>query len=234
MRTPRGDGTRAPAVRSVDAAARLELVGVGLVGLLAVLLVYVWSVRTAPGRWLDQQVYNSVLDGLPSTVRIGLADLSRPVVPLVLIAALVVLVPIALARGWWREVGAAMVVALSVPATQLLRSSVLPPGGVAVDGSNGYPSTHAVLGLAALVSVALLWPRPPGTVERWVLAVLAVVIPVGNVTWYAHRPADVLGSTLLVLALTCVAWGAFAPDVVRWWPGRPGAVRGARPLTGGG
>jgi len=190
-------------------------------GLLAVLLLYLWAVGTAPGRWLDQRVYSAVLDGLPSPVRLGLADLSRPVLLVVLAGILAVLAPLALVRGWWREVGAAMVVALSVPATELLRRSVLPPQGVAVDGSNGYPSTHAVVGLAALVSVALLWPRHPGTVERWVLAVLAVVIPVGNVTWYAHRPADVLGSTLLVLALTCVAWGGFAPDVARWWPVRP-------------
>jgi membrane-associated phospholipid phosphatase len=189
-------------------------------GLLAVLLVYLWAVGTAPGRWLDQRVYSTVLDGLPIPVRLGLADLSRPVLLVMLAGILAVLAPLALARGWWREIGAAMVVALSVPATVLLRRSVLPPEGVAVDGTNGYPSTHAVVGLAALMSVALLWPRLPGTVERWVLAVLAVVIPAGNVTWYAHRPADVMGSTLLVLALTCLAWGAFAPDLARWWPVR--------------
>ncbi len=202
-------------------------------GLLAVLLVYLWAVGTPPGRWLDQRVYSAVLDGLPGRLRLGLADLSRPVLPMVLAGILVVLAPLALARGWWRDVGAAMVVALSVPATELLRRSVLPPEGVAIDGSNGYPSTHAVVGLAALVSVALLWPRTPRAVERWALALLAVVIPVGNVTWYAHRPADVLGSTLLVLALTCLAWGAFAPDLARWRPLRSDALRGTA-VSGGG
>lgn len=205
---------------------RLRAVAAGVVGLLAVLLVYLWAVRTPPGRWLDQLVYTVVLERLPAPLRLGLADLSRPLLPIVLAGVLLLLAPLALARGRWREVGTAALVVTVVPATELLRSSVLPPDGLAVDGTNGYPSTHAVIGLAGLVGVVLLWPRDPGRMERWVAGVLVVVIPVGNVTWYAHRPADVLGSTLLVAAFACLAWGIFAPDVVRrWvpgstWPGR--------------
>ncbi len=68
-------------------------------GLLAVLLVYLWAVGTAPGRWLDQRVYSAVLDGLPSPVRLGLADLSRPVL-LVVLAGILAVLGAARSRSW--------------------------------------------------------------------------------------------------------------------------------------
>ena len=81
--------------------------------------------------------------------------------------------------------------------------------------------------IALLVAVALLWPGRPGPVARWVLGALAVLVPAGNVTWYAHRPADVLGSVLLVASVTALAWAAFLPDLTPWWrPARAVVSRG--------
>ena len=197
-------------------------------GLLAVLLLYGVAVRSVPGGWLDERVYDAILNGLPGPLRLGLAYLSRPLLPAVLTGVLILLWPLALVRGRLREAAAVLVVAVSVPATEFLRTVVLPPEGTAVDGSNGYPSTHAVGGLVALVGVALIWPRRPGPGERWVLLVLAVVIPVGNVSWYAHRPADALGSILLVASVTCLAWAICQPDLERWRGSAPGLRLTAR------
>ena len=81
-------------------------------------------------------------------------------------------------------------------------------------GWNTFPSTHATVGFVVLAAVVILWPwqldRAGTGLAVAAALVIAVVIAVGNVAWYAHRPVDVLGSLGLVSAPVLLALGVLA------------------------
>jgi membrane-associated phospholipid phosphatase len=181
--------------RRARAAWLLCGIGAALGFVLAALLV----LRTSPGDAVDRWASRMVLDGLPAFLRRGLDAAARPWLLVALAPVDVALLLLAVVRRGWRRVGVAVLVVVvsalvtaGVDAPALLR---LPDGG--------YPSDHATVGFALLVALGVLWPRPLGRVGLGVGVSLAVVVGVGNVSWYAHRPVDVLGSALLVGAATC-------------------------------
>lgn len=175
---------------------RWALAGVSLALLF---LAGAWlSLRTGTGARLDDEVRNTVLNTIGERVRQDLSTLARPLVIVVLGPVVGLLVLLALVRGAWRRALAAVIVPVASAALTLWLRQEDP----FETGQSAFPSNHAALGLGLLVAVMLVWPTRIG---RWGLfagAVAALCIGLGNVSWYAHQPRDVVGSALLVGAVT--------------------------------
>ncbi|WP_404392308.1 phosphatase PAP2 family protein [Humibacillus xanthopallidus] len=175
---------------------RWALAGVSL-GLLFVAGAWL-TLRTGTGARLDDEVRNTVLNTIGERVRQDLSTLARPLVIVVLGPVVGLLVLLALVRGAWRRALAAII----VPVTSTALTLWLRQEDPFETGQSAFPSNHAALGLGLLVAVMLVWPTRVG---RWGLfagAIAALCIGLGNVSWYAHQPRDVVGSALLVGAVT--------------------------------
>jgi len=156
------------------------------------------SLRTGTGARLDDDVRDTVLNTIGERVRQDLSTLARPLVIVVLGPLLVLLVLLAVVRRAWRRALAAVIVPIASTGVTLWLHREDPFG----TGEAAFPSNHASLGLSLLVAVMLVWPAPIG---RWGLftgGIAALCVGLGNVSWYAHQPRDVVGSALLVGAVT--------------------------------
>lgn len=185
------------------------LIGAGLLVLAGLsLVVGVW---TTPGQWLDNWVYGLVLNLIPGTLRQALDAFARPFAPLVLTPVAAVLGVIGVRRRKWGEVVTAAVLTALIPLTHWLRESVItrPDLGVGDVGGNTFPSTHATAGFAVITAILILWPGRVGRGAKRIAAALAVLIGIGNVAWYAHRPVDVIGSACLVSGCALLLLAAF-------------------------
>jgi membrane-associated phospholipid phosphatase len=197
---------------------------VAAVALVATALV---TTRTAAGVAADDDLRNWLLNTLPGPLRLGLDRFARPLVIVVLAPAVVALALLAVVRRGWRRA----VVGLLVPAATVVAALELRSRDALGAGGDAFPSNHAAAGLGVLVGLAVVWPRP---VTRRGLAVLAFVgflIGLGNVTWYAHQPRDVVGSAFLVGAVAAAAFalvGGDSPNLARSGT-TSGTTSGTRP-----
>jgi membrane-associated phospholipid phosphatase len=170
------------------------------------------STRTGAGVSVDATLRGWILQGLPAPLRQGLDRLSRPLVIVVLAPTVLALALLALVRRAWQRALAGLVVpsAATVVALEMRTRDVFGIGG------DAFPSNHAAAGLGLLVGVAVVWPRPVTRRGLIGLTVAASCIALGNVTWYAHQPRDVLGSALLVVAVagaTFASVGGTSPNL---------------------
>ncbi|NUR17760.1 MAG: phosphatase PAP2 family protein, partial [Dermatophilaceae bacterium] len=108
---------------------------------------------------------------------------------MVLAPVVVGLALLALARGGWRR---ALAGAL-IPSASTVAALGIPLQTVLGTATDAFPSHHAAAGIGLLVGLGVVWPRPVG--RRWLvaLAVAAFLVGLGNVSWYAHQPRDVVG-----------------------------------------
>lgn len=187
---------------------RARWLGLGLASLALTVITYAVLVRTLPGQAVDADLMTAILDATPGQVGAALAALARPLLFYVLVPLVVLLCLLALARGRWAATVAAVIVsATPAPLSLHLREYVLtrPDLGVRGYDFNTFPSTHAAAAFGLLVALLLVWPRPVDRQDMSRASFLAAVVLLGNVTSYAHRPADVLGSLLVVAAIAWVA-----------------------------
>lgn len=192
--------------RTAWLATRPGLLLTGLAAVAGFLALRWFAVGTLAGQVADARLFTAVLGSFPEVLRRVLALLARPVVPAVLAVAVVALGARALRRREWAGLLVAGAPLPAAPLAQRLREeSARPLLGVPGYPDNTFPSTHAALGLALVVGLVALWPGPADRRLAWTAGTLAAVCAVGNVSWYAHRPADVLGSALLVLAPAALA-----------------------------
>lgn len=180
-------------------------------GVLVLLFVAiaVLSTRTAPGTTLDNWLRDVVTNGLPPEMRESLDELARPRIMVILAPVVVVLTLLAGVRTRWRQASAAVLVVTVAPLLAFaVRSQELigAPGGA-------FPSNHTTVGLALLVGVVLAWPVRVVGWGLFAAAVVAICILVGNVSWYAHAPRDVVGSLVLVAAVTAAVLALFGSDI---------------------
>lgn len=174
--------------------------------------------RTHRGQRLDAAAFSLVLQDTPIAVRQVLDLLARPVLVVVLAATVVVLAARSL-RPAPRRVAVAVLALLAVPLARVVRTSWTRPDlGVPGYLDNTFPSTHAAAGFALLVGCLVLWPRPLRRIEGWAAAAITVVFLLGNLTWYAHRPADVVGSALLAVCVAALAAAAASEPLLRLAP----------------
>ena len=187
---------------------RLRWAGVAVLAAAAFALTALVSTRTAVGVTVDDAVRNWVLNVLPGPLRQGLDRLARPFVIVVLAPAVLVLSLLALVRRSWQRALAGLVI--PVVATFLaLEVRVRDPFGT---GADAFPSNHAAAGLALLVGVAVVWPRPVSRRGLVAVAVAGFCIGLGNVSWYAHQPRDVLGSFFLVALVAAASFAVLGGD----------------------
>jgi hypothetical protein len=181
----------------------------------AFVLTALVAVRTSAGTRVDQLFADAVHNGLPAVLRQAIDSFARPLVIVVLAPVALVLAMLALARRAWRRALAGTVIAVASPllALDLRDRQAL---GVPPDA---FPSNHAAAAFGLLVAVVVLWPVPVGVVGLRVALGVALAIGIGNVSWYAHQPRDVLGSALLVLAISAgmfAVLGGDTPNVSSW------------------
>jgi membrane-associated phospholipid phosphatase len=185
---------------------RWALVGVAF-GL--IFLATAWlTLRTGTGARIDADVRETVLNTLDERIREDLSTLARPLVIVVLGPIVLVLVLLAVVRGSWRRALAGLLVpTISTGLALWLRNE-----DPFLTGQSAFPSNHAALGLSLVVAVLIVWPW---RVNRWGLfagAIGALIVGVGNVSWYAHQPRDVIGSGLIVGAVTCLVVAVLGGD----------------------
>lgn len=187
---------------------RLRWAGLAVVAAAAFVLVALLSTRVGAGVASDAALRGWVLNGLPAWLRQGLDRLARPLVIVALAPAVLVLALLALVRhGWRRALTGVVIPAMATAiALELRRRDVFGIGG------DAFPSNHAAAGLGLLVGVAVVWPRPVTRRGLVGVAVAAFCIGLGNVTWYAHQPRDVVGSALLVVAVATATFAVVGGD----------------------
>jgi membrane-associated phospholipid phosphatase len=173
------------------------------------------GVRTSAGVRVDHLLADLVHNGLPAVVRQSLDSFARPLVIVVLAPVAVGLALLGLARRAWRRVLAGTVIAIASP---VLALELRDRHALGVPG-DAFPSNHAAAAFGLLVAVVVLWPVPVGVVGLRVALGIAVAIGIGNVSWYAHTPVDVLGSAWVVLAISAGMFallGGDTPNVREW------------------
>ncbi|MBW8732039.1 MAG: phosphatase PAP2 family protein [Terrabacter sp.] len=187
---------------------RLRWAGVAVVAAAAFVLVALVSTRTGAGVSLDEAVRNWVLNELPGPLRQGLDRLARPLVIVVLAPTVLVLALLALVRRGWRRALAGV----AIPAVSTVLALELRTRDVFGIGGDAFPSNHAAAGLGLLVGVAVVWPRPVTRRGLVGLGVAGFCTGLGNVTWYAHQPRDVVGSALLVVTVAAATFAVVGGD----------------------
>ena len=191
---------------SLGVRLRWALVGVAL-GLLFFAAAWL-TLRTGTGARLDAGVRDTVLNTIDERVREDLSTLARPLVIVLLGPLVLFLVLLALVRGSWLRALAGIIVPLASTALALWLRSEDPLH----TGQSAFPSNHAAIGLSLLVAVLIVWPR---RINQWGLfagAIAALCVGLGNVSWYAHQPRDVVGSALLVGAVTALTVALLGGD----------------------
>ncbi|WP_265523554.1 phosphatase PAP2 family protein [Oerskovia flava] len=202
-RTTRDDAPPRPRRRRGPVAASAVLA-------CAAALVALWAATqlTAVGQEVDAGTFRRV-SWLHDAWGEGAGHVrsSLPVVAAVVVAVLGVL---AAARRAWRDLAvAAVVVVSSVGAAEAVQRLVVRPdlGGYGY-AHNTFPSTNVAAVAALCVAAWILWPRS-GRVALLVGAGVALLAALVSVVTYAHRPSDVVGSLLLVAAVSAtVLWAA--------------------------
>lgn len=193
---------------------RLAWAAVAVAAAAAFVLVTVVA-RTGFGVSVDDTVRGWILNGLPESLRQGLDHLARPLVIVVLAPAAVVLALLALVRRSWRRAVAALV----VPGVTVLVALELRVRDVFGVGGDAFPSNHAAAGLGLLVGVCVAWPRPLSRRGLVWVGVTAFLVGLGNITWYAHQPRDVLGSALVVVSVAAATFAVLGGDAPNLGPG---------------
>lgn len=179
--------------------------------------VLVLGVLTRPGQIADAELASLIQETIPAPVRRLLNDLARPLLPYLLAPIAALLFLRGLVRRQWRRCLAAAAAIPAIPLSIWLRDEAVtrPQFGVPGYGWNTFPSTHATVGFVVLTGVVLLWPGRPGRLGVGLAAAAGLVIAVGNVAWYAHRPVDVLGSLGIVIAPVLLTLGLTLGGVAR-------------------
>lgn len=185
--------------------SRAALVAVACVALLGVvILVALWT----PG---GQRIEDAVLAGAAATAgspaQAQASSLLATVGAFSLTAAAILALIVGLVR---RRVAlavlAAALVIVAALTTQVLQELLVRPilldsGRRRLDQS--FPSGHSGTALAAMVALLLVVPRRLRVASVLLLAPWAVGVGVATVVAGWHRPSDVLGSDLIVLAYAC-------------------------------
>ncbi|HEX5968034.1 MAG TPA: phosphatase PAP2 family protein [Intrasporangium sp.] len=162
----------------------------------------VLGVLTKPGQIADAELASLIHETIPADGRRLLNDLARPLLPYLLAPLAALLFLRGLVRRQWRRCLGTAAALPAIPLSIWLRDEMVPRPQLGVPGYdwNTFPSTHATVGFVVLTAVVLLWPWRPGRLGAGLAAAVGLVIAVGNVAWYAHRPVDVLGSLGIVIA----------------------------------
>lgn len=195
------------------------------------LIVYLLVVRTGWGQRLDEYAFMG--RDVISTIRSAQADSFLRIVSVGSLALVTILIA-ALAFAQRRpRLGllAAGSIAVALLSTEILKHVLLgrPPLVASIIQDNSYPSGHSTVGMAVGVAAMLVVPPRLRTSTALGAAFVGAAFGVAVVAAGWHRPSDVVGAYLVVLAAgsAAAALGRIYPDperpsmhASRWVPGR--------------
>jgi hypothetical protein len=184
------------------------LVGLAAAAALGVLLLYLAAVRTGGGRRLDDAAKGDLAEG--SRAFDETSDLLDTISTSSLALLGAAIMAIALLRGRPRlALGAGAIVLGANLTTQYLKASLERPGPAGLEAGS-YPSGHVTVAMSLAMALVLVAP-PALRVAATVLGgAYAVGVGVAVVALNWHRPSDVVGAYLVVVAWTALAAAVLA------------------------
>lgn len=184
-----------------DVAIRL-LVAVAATGALALLAWFV--LRTGTGQRWDDGAMSTVVAGRDARLTV-LSLLGRVSIGAIVVVA-VACVLLALVQGRLAAAGAALLVLAGANiTTQVLKHGVLERADGFVQAPNSFPSGHTTVVVAGVAALVLVAPRVVRPLVVLVGAFAGTLTATSTVVAGWHRPADVIGSVLVVLVWTAAA-----------------------------
>jgi len=223
---PRRTDLPAPARTRPRAAAPLVLLA-----LVVAVFVALWAAShlTVAGQQADAGAFRT-LAPLHDVGR-DVAGALRRGLPVACALVATVLGVVALVRRAWRDLIAAVLVAVGTAGAAIgLREVLVRPdlGGYGY-AHQTFPSGHVAVVGGLCVAIWLLWPWPSSrAVAGWAGLAVTAVAALASVVTYAHRPSDVVGSLLVATAAAvAVAWALDVPSGPA--EARPDARPGDRP-----
>ncbi|MCW4460044.1 phosphatase PAP2 family protein [Microbacterium sp. MPKO10] len=158
---------------------------------------------------LGQRVEDRVLDS-------SIYSEQSPLLALVTIPnlaiALAVIVLIGLVRRAWADVMiAAVALGVSNVLGQLLKHQILQRPEFSLDSVNTFPSGHTIAFTSVSFALVIVAPHVARPVILPIVSAIIAVVCAQLVVFGWHRPSDIVGGVLLVLAVTAAA-NAFRPQ----------------------
>lgn len=184
-----------------DVAIRL-LVAVAAAGGLAVLAWFV--LRTGTGQRWDDGAMSTVVAGRDTRLTV-LSLLGRISIGAIVVVALACVL-LALVQGRLAAAAAALLVLAGANiTTQVLKHGVLERVDGFVQAPNSFPSGHTTVVAAGVAALLLAAPRVLRPLVALVGTAAITVTACSTIVAGWHRPADVVGAVLVVLAWTGAA-----------------------------
>ncbi|WP_437583190.1 phosphatase PAP2 family protein [Paramicrobacterium sp. CJ85] len=184
---------------------RVRSILTALLGVVGFIVFFVIAVQTR----LGQRVEQNVLDSSYYSERSPL--LALVTVPNLAIAFVIVVGIACLRRAWTDAVVAAAVMGLSNVLGQLLKHRLLErPDFFAIDSVNTFPSGHTIAFASILFALLIALPPLGRDIVTPLAAALLATVCTQLVVFGWHRPSDIVGGVLLVLAV-CGGVNAMRP-----------------------
>ncbi|PFG30049.1 phosphatase PAP2 family protein [Paramicrobacterium agarici] len=152
---------------------------------------------------LGQRVEERVLDSSIYSERSPL--LALVTVPNLAIALGVVLVLGVARRAWADTAVAAVAMGLSNVFGQLLKHQILQRPDFSIDTVNTFPSGHTIAFTSTAFALVIVLPHVVRPLALPLAAAVAGIVCAQLVVFGWHRPSDVVGGVLLVVAVTAAA-----------------------------
>lgn len=178
------------------------LVGLGAVAAVTVLAWFV--LRTGTGQRWDEGAMTTVVAGRDTRLTV-LSLLGRVSIGTIVVVA-VVCVLLALVQGRLAAAAAALLVLAGANVTtQVLKHGVLERADGFVQAPNSFPSGHTTVVAAGVAALMLVAPRVLRPVVAFAGTAAITLTGASTVVAGWHRPSDVVGAVLVVLAWTAAA-----------------------------
>ncbi|WP_166979549.1 phosphatase PAP2 family protein [Paramicrobacterium fandaimingii] len=195
---------------------RVRSILTAIVAALGVVVSFFMAVQTHLGQRVEDRVLDSSLYSERSPL------LALVTVPNLAIALAVVVLIGLIRRAWADAVIAAVVMGLSNVLGQLLKHQILQRPDFSIDAVNTFPSGHTIAFTSTAFALVIVLPHVVRPIALPVISLVLGLVSGQLVVFGWHRPSDVVGGALLVLAVAAAA-NTLRPSAGRFARGGPTA-----------
>ncbi|QPZ38017.1 phosphatase PAP2 family protein [Paramicrobacterium chengjingii] len=188
---------------------RARSILVAIVAALGFVVSFFMAVQTQLGQRVEDRVLDSSLYSERSPL------LALVTVPNLAIALAVIVLIGALRRAWADTVIAAAAMGLSNVLGQLLKHQILQRPDFSIDAVNTFPSGHTIAFTSIAFALVIVLPHAVRPLVMPVFSAVLGLVSAQLVVFGWHRPSDIVGGALLVLAVTATV-SAFRPATGRF------------------
>jgi membrane-associated phospholipid phosphatase len=197
-----------PRRRSPSSGVVPALLGLAAAAALGALLLYLAAVRTGEGRRLDDAAKGDLGEG--SRAFDETSDLLDTISTSSLALLGAAIMAIALIRGRPRlALGAGAIVLGANLTTQYLKASLDRPGPAGPEAGS-YPSGHVTVAMSLAMALVLVAPPALRVAATALGGAYAIGVGVAVIALNWHRPSDVVGAYLVVVAWTALVAAVLA------------------------